>query len=236
MEWISSVSLVSSWPPGWHWVSKDVLLTRLVVASPFWRLGGRGVAEKGSKSTGEGRSSEFLPHVSFFFPFLLLCHRVIIQGTTHIVESGRANRGLKHYIETRSVVGRLSNVNLVRVALVGDEEIGNPEATQAGLGRRSSSDSTLVANLAPASCRSSGEGRDGRGVVVSLHLDQGLDNLLGQSPAASAVIRGPEVALDAGHAVLSSQINSPAMQQLTGRTYTAALSEYALITKLGVDL
>ncbi|GKT77878.1 multidrug resistance transport transmembrane protein [Colletotrichum tofieldiae] len=109
-----------------------------------------------------------------------------------VVEASTTDGGLQHDVKTAGKVGGLAKVNLPRGLLIGNQQVRHPETAESGLGGRTPTDGALVANLTSGTSGGTGEGGDGGRVVVRLDLDEDVNDLLGELPATSGVVRGPE--------------------------------------------
>ncbi|KAF1033478.1 MAG: hypothetical protein GAK34_03561 [Delftia tsuruhatensis] len=115
-------------------------------------------------------------------------------GTAELVVEGRATeRALDHDLQRAG--------DVLGLAHFAAPQLGDREARQAGLGLGAAARGALVADLAARASRCAGEGGDGRGVVVRLHLHEDVvDGLLllvaGRLDLVQGRLEGGDEALD----------------------------------------
>ena len=115
-----------------------------------------------------------------------------------VVEGGGADRAVEHDLERRSDARRLAvgrRVGFPGLQRAGQLQVGNGEATEAGLGLGAAAGGALVADFAARAGGSAGEGRDRRRVVVRFDLGEDVRQLL--VVAVAAVGRREEALRDA---------------------------------------
>ena len=107
-----------------------------------------------------------------------------------VVESGGAERRLQHDLAGAGDVFRLFGGLFPRFGPRAKVEVAGGEAHQAGLGLGTPPHRAFVADLPAGTRGGAGEGGNGRGVVVRLHLHQAVGG--GGSAAVDAVRAGEE--------------------------------------------
>ena len=106
------------------------------------------------------------------------------RATEFVVEGSRAERAFRHDVERRSDTRRLRLCAFPRLLKAGNPQVRHGEAREASLGLRAAARGAFIANFAAASGGSTGERRDGRRVVVRLHLHQDIDGLFVKAESA----------------------------------------------------
>jgi len=113
-----------------------------------------------------------------------------------VVELGAADGGLEHDVLAAGDVRRLSDVLQLPWAFEAlDVQVGDGEARQSSLWLGSTSDGSLVTDLAARARGGSGEGRYRSRVVVRLDLAEDVYRLFGAVPLARQVVGCPEARL-----------------------------------------
>ncbi|GJC81968.1 hypothetical protein ColLi_04805 [Colletotrichum liriopes] len=140
----------------------------LVVTTPLGRVLLANVGQESAEATEQAGSAEL------------------------VVEASTTDGSLQHDVKTAGKVGGLAKVNLPGGLLIGNQQVRHPETAESGLGGRTPTDGALVANFTSGTSGGTGEGGDGGRVVVRLDLDEDVNDLLGELPATSRVVRGPE--------------------------------------------
>src|SRR5690606_32405825 len=95
-----------------------------------------------------------------------------------VVEGGTAERALDHDVQRGDDALGLAVGFFPRLDEVGDVQVGDGEAGEAGLGLGAATGSTLIADLAAGAGRGTREGGDGGWMVVRLDLHQDMHRLL----------------------------------------------------------
>ena len=97
-----------------------------------------------------------------------------IRATEFIIERRAADGGFNHDVERGDDVGGLAVATFPRLFHIGDIEVGNRIAGEAGFGARAASRCAFVADFAARAGGRTGKRRNRRGVVVRFHLHQDM--------------------------------------------------------------
>ena len=97
-----------------------------------------------------------------------------IRATEFIIERRAADGGFNHDVERGGDVGGLAVATFPRLFQIGDIEVGNRIAGEAGFGARAASRCAFVADFAARTGGRTGKRRNRRGVVVRFHLHQDM--------------------------------------------------------------
>src|SRR6185369_17668418 len=89
-----------------------------------------------------------------------------VRAAELVVEGGGADRAFEHDVERRSDARRTAVGVFPGLRRIGDIQVGNREAAEAGLGLGTLAGGALVADFAAGTGRGTGEGRNRRRVVV----------------------------------------------------------------------
>ena len=97
-----------------------------------------------------------------------------VRAAEFIIERRAADGGFNHDVERGGNVGGLAVAAFPRLFQIGDIEVGNRIAGEAGFRARASAGSALIADFAARTGGRAGKRRNRRGVVVRFHLHQDM--------------------------------------------------------------
>ena len=95
-----------------------------------------------------------------------------------VVERSATNRPFNHDIQGRGNPLWLAIVDFPRLGIIGQVQVGDRKAGQAGLGLGATARRPFIPNFTAGARRRASRRRDGRRVVVGLHLHQNVDIFL----------------------------------------------------------
>src|SRR5207237_317392 len=113
-----------------------------------------------------------------------------------VVERGGADRALEHDLQRGGDARRRAEFLLPGALVAGDAQVRHREAGEPGLGFGAATGGALVADLPARAGGGAGEGRDGGGMIVRLHLHENVDRL--GAGAVDTAVRVGEIARPGG--------------------------------------
>ena len=111
------------------------------------------------------------------------------RATEFVIEGGGPEWAFRHDVERRSDTRRLRLRPFPWLFETGDTQVRHGEAGEPRLGLRPAAGSAFVTDLAAGARGGARERRDGRGVVVRLHLHQDVDGLFVETEGVRRRVR-----------------------------------------------